>query len=117
MAAEAPLLIVVEFEPAETSFLAVGATLRLHAALMDADTKQPVDPDTLTLSVKPPFTTPTVYTYGSGSFIVKNEVGNYQADPALSVAGQWRFQYLATLNSISVASNTVVMQAVSSGWW
>ena len=117
MAAEAPVLITTEIEPSETVYLAVGASLRIHANFVNADSKIVVDPDTLTLAVTPPFTAATTYTYGVGAVIVKNSAGIYQADIALSSPGQWRLQWLATLGSVLVGSNTTVVEAVGSGYW
>lgn len=120
MADGAPVLMIVEIEPQETAFLEVGQSYRSHLQIVDADSKQPVDPDSTfpQLIVTPPFTAPTTYQLGGvGSPIVRNSQGNYQADIPLSLAGKNRSQWIASINTVPVGSNTTEVLGVLPGYW
>jgi len=112
--------MVTELEPAETTYLEVGQSYRLHLQIVDADSKQPVDPDATypQLIVTPPYTAPITYELGGvGSPIVRNSQGNYQADIPITLAGKNRAQYVAAINGVSVGSNTTQVEGVSPTWW
>jgi hypothetical protein len=118
MATEAPVLLIVEIEPTETASLAVGASFRSHLTVLDADSRQPVDPDSgyPHLIKTPPFTSPTTYTLGGiGSIIVRDSVGVFHADIPITLPGNNRHQWLVTMGGISVGSNTTQLQGVAAG--
>ena len=117
MAAETPLILVVEIEPANTVYFAVGASVRLHLNIVDADQGLQTNPDVLTLTVSPQFGSPTTYTYGVGTEIVLNSLGNFQADIPVALAVKYRLQFQASLNSINCGTNTTEVYGVNSGWW
>lgn len=119
MATEAPVLLIVEIEPAETASLAVGASYRSHLQILDADSRQPVDPDTNypQLIVTPPFQSSTTYSYGTGSVIIKNSTGNYQADIPMALAGTNRSRWTVEMGSVATGSNTTEVQGVLPDYW
>jgi hypothetical protein len=47
------------------------------------------DPDSLTLSVREPDATVTVYTYGTDALVVRDSTGVFHADVALTAPGMW----------------------------
>ena len=49
----------------------------------------PIDPTTVTLQVKDPTNTINSYTFGVGSQIVKDSLGNYHSDIDGDIAGNW----------------------------
>jgi hypothetical protein len=73
-----------------------------------------IDPTTLTLSVKDPNNEETIYTYGVGTTIVRDDVGQYHADIPLDVNGDWRFRYYAKdAAGISLAATETVIHVYS----
>jgi len=117
MAAEQPLLLVTEVEPQEINSFEIGSSVRLHLSIVDAEKRLPVDPDVLQLIVAPPYQSPTTYTYGIGTEIVKSSTGAYYADTSFTVSGKWNLQYIAILSSVSVGSNTSLFYVVNSRYW
>jgi hypothetical protein len=51
------------------------------------------DPTTVTLSVKEPSGTTTIYTYGTDPELVRDGVGEYHADLVLNTAGLWWYKF------------------------
>lgn len=111
MAAESPLILVAEIEPTETAYFSVGSSVRVHLSVVDADTKQPTNPDVLELVFTAPFTASVTYTLGVQSEIVQDALGLFHADIPIALPGQNTMQYLAQLNSISCGSNTTEVYA------
>ena len=73
-----------------------------------------IDPNTLTLSVKDPNNSETIYTYLIGTTIVRDDTGQYHADIPLDVNGDWRFRYYATdAAGISLAASETVIHVYS----
>jgi len=71
----------------------------------------PTDPTTLTLSVQPPSGTPTSYTYGVGTTIVKDAIGEYHALLTPSVAGRWTYNWRGTGAAAFAESGTFYIRA------
>lgn len=119
MATEAPVLLIVEIEPVETASLAVGASYRSHLQILDADSRQPVDPDTdyPQLVVTPPFQSSSTYNYGTGSTITKNSTGNYQADIPIELAGKNLSRWTVEMGGVATGSNTTEVQGVLPNYW
>lgn len=55
-----------------------------------------VDPVTLTLEVRKPGGTVTVYTFGVGNTIVKDSVGNYHANLPCDTIATWEYTWTST---------------------
>jgi hypothetical protein len=68
-----------------------GAVQRLTCRIKTL-TGAPIDPSTLTLTVKV-LTTETVYIYGTDAAFVRDSVGRYHVDHLIAEAGKhvWRF--------------------------
>lgn len=70
--------------------LTVGQVARITLVLLDY-TRLAADPGTLRLKVKDPAGTETTLTLGAG--VVKDAVGNYHADVALTAPGAWFYRW------------------------
>lgn len=119
MATEAPVLLIVEIEPTETDYIAVGASVRMHLQIVDADSKQAVDPDAgyPTLTFRAPFTTAVVYNNVSSPAVIKDGTGLYHIDIPITKPGTNRFQWLALMGGVSAGSNTTTIQGVEATYW
>ena len=71
------------------------------------------DPTTVVLRYKNPAGTPTTWTFGVDSQVVKNSVGNYRADINANVGGTWYFRWEGTGAAQGVAQDSFVVTATN----
>lgn len=74
----------------------VGDVRRLEVTNIRTEAGVVTDPTALTLTVKKPDGTSTVYTYTVGPTIVRDSLGNYHANIDLDSAGWWRYSWIGT---------------------
>lgn len=70
----------------------IGDAARLSAVITDA-AGAALDPAVLRLKTKNSAGTITTYAYGAGADIVRDAIGRYHADIALTSAGQWAWRW------------------------
>lgn len=76
----------------------VGDLVRIGATFKDDD-NQPADPTTVTFSFRQDTQTKaqaTVYTYGLSVQLIKDGVGQYHVDLAISASGLWHYRWAGT---------------------
>lgn len=70
----------------------IGEVVRLSAKLTDM-AGQPADPGSVTLKIKPGVGAVAAYTFGQAVEIIRDGVGAYHADIALTSSGQWAYRW------------------------
>jgi hypothetical protein len=80
-----------------------GDTVELPAEFRVTATNTLADPGTLTLTIKAPNGTLTIYTYGTGPEIVRDSTGVYRGIVATNDDGQWWYEWAATGSAAGVA--------------
>lgn len=74
----------------------IGDRVRLTARFTDAITGLLSDPTGITLRVRPPADTTTIYIYGSDPKIARDDVGVYHADIDVTASGSWGYKWTGT---------------------
>ena len=74
--------------PLQTDFM-LGQAVTIHMTFADRQTHAAVDPDIVNFRYDNPPNTTTATTITYPTTIVKNAVGNYQLDLALTNTGRW----------------------------
>ncbi len=88
----------------------IGQTARLSVAITDAAAAA-ADPATLRLKTKTPAGVIATYTYGVGGEIVKDAVGAYHADIALSESGRWIWRWETDAPNAGADQGALTVQA------
>lgn len=96
------------------NYYTAGSLVTVSAVFVDEAANAPIDPTVVTLEVGIYGVTPTTYTYGVGSVIVKNSVGNYHAEidtTGFTPAGIWYYQWDGTgaCQAIAAGSMQIVL--------
>jgi uncharacterized protein YfaS (alpha-2-macroglobulin family) len=73
----------------------IGAVVKLTGTFTDLD-GDAIDPDTVTLRIKEPDGTITVYVYSTDLELVRDGVGEYHVDWAADQAGEYCFRFEGT---------------------
>lgn len=79
-----------------SSLYDIDDVAELGATFRDASTNALVDPTTLTMTVKRPDGTVTIYTYGTSAEVSRTSLGLYRALIPLTAAGDWGYRWKST---------------------
>lgn len=81
---------------------AIGNTVRVVSDFTTVATGSPVDPSTVTVTIRDPTGAENVYTYAA-SQVVKDSTGDYHYDVIGSIAGVWCYYWLGVGTSQAAA--------------
>lgn len=83
-----------------------GSTVRIWGIFTDSTTDEPVDPDSVVITIYVPDDTTVTYAYGVSSEVIKLSDGVYNCSLTLSVSGTYRWAWTATgpLDIVTIVS-------------
>jgi hypothetical protein len=93
----------------------VNSPIRLTVNLID-DAGNDTDPTTVLIKILDPFGISTTYTYGTGSEVTKQSVGDYAADITPDSSGRWRFRWETTGGVIALEGDFLVQDSAFYPW-
>lgn len=76
----------------------IGDKVRMSSAIT-GNTGSAADPGALVLKYRKPNGTVVTLTYGVGSEITRDSLGNYHADIIVDQAGTWTYRFISTGNA------------------
>lgn len=72
----------------------IGDVVRIASVFTQVDV--PIDPTTVSVSVKPPTGATVTYSFGGAGTIIKDTVGRYHVDISIPASGTYRYRWVST---------------------